>query len=357
MIGEIVRDTMSPGQRMQCLIRGESIDRVPFNPFANGFVARMSGMDRGDFYRHPEKAFGAGLEFMKTFSWMNTRPTYGWADRGIWEFGGEIVWPDRERYAAPMGAHPLIDRPDDVDRLPDPDPARAGMNPLVARFNQLSREKGFPASLPGASPTASSSAIAGRENFLRWMIKYPDAVHKLQSKVTDFIINTSRRTIEDYGGENCSAMVSVPLESNQIMSEKMFVRFCKPYLNQVIEFYVSSGVRSFMVHLCGDHRQNLPHWQDFPLPPRTVYSIGHEMDLEWTGAQIGPQNILAGNIHTSLLQTGTPDQVRDETARCLQAGMKHPGGFILMPACEFPPDTPLENLEALALTLCEQGYY
>ena len=46
-----------------------------------------------------------------------------------------------------------------------------------------------------------------------------------------------------------------------------------------------------------------------------------------------------------------------EVGRCLAAGMKHPGGFILMPACEFPPDTPLENLEALAHTLFEQGYY
>ena len=41
----------------------------------------------------------------------------------------------------------------------------------------------------------------------------------------------------------------------------------------------------------------------------------------------------------------------------MKAGMKHPGGYILMPACEFPPNTPVENLEAVAQAVFEHGYY
>jgi uroporphyrinogen decarboxylase len=37
--------------------------------------------------------------------------------------------------------------------------------------------------------------------------------------------------------------------------------------------------------------------------------------------------------------------------------MKHTGGYILMPSCELPPDTPLENIEAVAQALYEYGYY
>jgi len=61
--------------------------------------------------------------------------------------------------------------------------------------------------------------------------------------------------------------------------------------------------------------------------------------------------MLAGNLATSILQTGSVEQVRQEVKRCLQSGMKHPGGFILMPACEIPPDMPRENMDAIAEAL------
>ena len=76
------KDTMNPKERLMKLITGKPIDRVPFNPFSAGFSARVCGMDRGDFYRHPEQAFKAGINLMKTYPWMNTRPNYGWAERG-----------------------------------------------------------------------------------------------------------------------------------------------------------------------------------------------------------------------------------------------------------------------------------
>ena len=124
-----------------------------------------------------------------------------------------------------------------------------------------------------------------------------------------------------------------------------------------MEYYISKGVRNVLVHLCGDHIQNLPLWSDIPVPDRTIFSIGHEMDLEKTGKLIGDAHILAGNVNNSILQIGSEDAVAEEVGRCLQAGMKHPGGFILMPACELPPDTPFTNMEVLARTLYENGYY
>ena len=210
------KDSLSPAQRMQSLLAGDAIDRVPFNPFSIGFSAGVSGMDRGTLYRQPDKAFAAGVNLMKKFPWMNTRPTYGWADRGSWEFGGDICWPDENRYIAPSTV-PLIREPDEVDRLPVPDPATAGMNPLVDHFNRLCRWHGFPASLPGGTPTTLSAGIVGRSRFLKWLIRYPAAIHKLQQKATDFIIQSAKLTIEKYGPENCSLFCGVPMESNQLI--------------------------------------------------------------------------------------------------------------------------------------------
>ncbi len=357
MINFADKDTKTPKERLMGLISNSPIDRVPFNPFSLGFSARCHGIDRGEFYRSPEQAFAAGLHLMETYPWMATRPTYGWADRGAWEFGGSVIWPDGNRFAAPQSAAPLISSPAEVDSLPDPDPETAGMNPLVARFNTLSRQKGFPASLPGGTPTTLSAAIVGTTDFLKWFIRYPGAAHKLQRKVTDFLIRSADITLRRYGGENCSVQCSVPVESNQLISAQAFERFAKPYISEILAHYLAAGVRNIVVHLCGDHTANLPHFATMGFPPRTVFSVGHEMDLEETSKGLGDKYILAGNIDTGVLQAGSTEQVFEEVRKCLRVGMNHPGGFMLMPACELPPDTPFENVEAVATALYTHGYY
>ena len=350
------KDTQSAKERMAALVVGESMDRVPFNPCSIGFSARLYGIDRGRFYRNPETAFDAGMHLMKIYPWMNTKPAYGWADRGSWEFGGKVVWPDNNRYIAPCSV-PLLKDPLEVQNLPDPDPEAAGMNPLVDRFNTLSRRHGFPASLPGGTPTTLSAGIVGRARFLKWILRYPEAVHELQKKVTRFILRTAERTVKKYGGGNCSVFCGVPMESNQLISSGMFAEFAKPYIEKIFSFYRSADVKSVVVHLCGDHTANLAFWNEIDLPERTVFSIGNEMDLEKTGAVIGSRHILAGNISSALLQQGSKDAMVTEVGRCLLSGMNHPGGFILMPACELPPDTPLENLDAVARAVFEKGYF
>ena len=357
MVNFAEKDKMTSPERLKELSDGKPIDRVPFNPFSLGFNARIYGIDRGEFYRNPEEAFAAGLHLLKTYPWMNTRPSYGWADRGAWEFGGKVLWPDHNRFAAPQSAEPVIKDPEEVDSLPDPDPHTAGMNPLMDRFNTMSRKYGFPASLPGGTPTNFSAGIVGRTKFLKWLIRYPEAIHKLQRKVTQFVIRSAEITIKKFGPENCRIQCSLPLESNRLISPKAFDTFAKPYIREIMGYYVSRGVGNIMVHLCGDHTFNLVHWTDIPLPKRTVFSIGREMDLEKTGRFLGKDYILAGNVDTGLLQSGSIQDVFEEVKRCLRDGMKHPGGYILMPACEFPPDTPLQNIEALAQALYEYGYY
>lgn len=353
----LAKDRMTKKERMEALIRRKPIDRVPFYPFATGLNAKLLGVDRGTFYRNPELAFKAGLKLIELFPWMDARPSYGWADRGAWEFGGNIVWPNGNTYAAPHSGAPLITDPDEIDFLPDPDPKSAGMNALVDRFNEISRMHGFPASVPGGTPTNYTAGILGRTNFYRWLILYPEAIHRLQRKATDFVIGSVAFTIEKYGAQNCRFQLSLPLESNDLMSPQFFETFSKPYILEVVEFCVSKKLKNMTVHLCGDHTLNLPHILEIGFPERTVFSIGSRMDLEETGKLLGEEYILAGNIDTALLAQGSFEEVYAETKRCLSAGMKHRGGFILMPACELPPETPLENIKAVEQAICDHGFY
>jgi len=105
------------------------------------------------------------------------------------------------------------------------------------------------------------------------------------------------------------------------------------------------------------HKGNLQHWRKVPFPGRTIFTIGDDMDLKETGDFLGEKYILAGNISTTTIQTGTKEDVIEEVKRCLSQAKDRSGGFILMPACEWPPLAPSENLEAVREALMEYGFY
>jgi len=350
-------DRMTAKERIKSVILNRPIDRAPFMPFALGYLAIQNGFSLYDFYSNPDLAFKIGKESIMKYPWANLRPVYGWGDHGAWEFGGKIGWPESDAHMTPYTPEPLIFKPEEVDRLSDPDPLKTEWFRLRSHFNEVCIQNGFSAQLPSASIMAPLGSIAGNDNLLKWFIKYPDAVHRLAEKVLHYNIITAQITIEKYGGKNCNVSTELPWESNTVISPAAFEEFCLPYISQLHAFYRDSGVRATMIHLCGDHRGNLKYWNQIPLPERSIFSIGDEMDLEEIGNFLGEKYILAGNISTTILQLGSKEMVKKEVKRCLDQAKGRPGGFILMPACEYPPLAPPENLEAVREALMEYGFF
>ena len=310
-----------------------------------------------DFFTKPDVAFRTGLETMKKYPWANIRPAYDWADHGAWEFGGKICWPKGTKTMTPLTPEPLVSEPEEVDRLPEPDPLKTDWFRLFTQFNELCIQNGFSAQLPSGSIMSPLSSILGSTNLMKWIIKYPDAVHRLAEKVLHFNIKVTGIMLERYGARNCSVTTQLPLESNSMLSPEAFEEFCLPYVTRLHRLYLENGVRATMIHLCGDHKGNLKYWRRVQLPERTIFSIGDTMDLEETGDFLGEKYILGGNISTTTLQFGTREDVKEEVKRCLSQAKGRSGGFILMPACEYPPLAPSENLRAVREALMEYGFY
>ncbi len=348
---------MTARERIKSLILNRPIDRVPFIPFFLGYLAVNNGISLHDFFTTPYVAFKAGLETMKKYPWANIRPAYDWADHGAWEFGGKIGWPERDERMTPFTPEPLIRKPEEVNHLPEPEPLETGWFRLFNEFNEMCIERGFSAQLPSASIMSPMGSIVGGSELMRWMIKYPEAVHRLGEKVLRFNMAVAQLTLERYGARQCSVTTQVPLESNSVLSPEAFEEFCLPYITRLHRLYLESGVRATMIHLCGDHKGNLKYWKEIPLPERTIFSIGDDMDLIETGDLLGEKFILAGNMSTTILQFGTRAEIKKEARRCLEQAKGRPGGFILMPACEWPPMAPPESLEAVREALMECGFY
>lgn len=350
-------DKMTSKDRMKALILGKPIDRVPFMPFFISYFAIDNGISLYDFYTKPDVAFQAGINTLKRYPWAAIRPVYGWSDHGAWDFGGKIEWPKDVMTMNPFTPEPLISEPEDVNKLQDPNPGEIEWFRLRNQFNEICIKNGFSAMLPSASIMAQLRSILGTMNFIVWMKSDPDAFRKLAEKVFTLNMKMAKVTINRFSGERCSVMTEFALESNTLMSPEMFEEFSLPYIIKMHDFYLKNGVRATLLHLCGNHKLNMKYMKQIPLSDRAIFSISEFQDLKEVGETLGDKYIIAGNLPVNTIRNGTPEDVFRETAKCLEKGKKLSGGYILMPACEWPPHAPEGNLEAIKEAIMEYGFY
>lgn len=348
--------SLTPQLRLQALAEGRRPDRVPVSGFMGGYAARLRGMSLRDFYLDKEKCIRAQV-LAADLHGNDDSPGYWWPGWGGWGFDARTQIPGTEDPGTFTGAADLVGKPSDVERLQVPHPGSSGMLSDLMRFNRLVRSNGDSASIWAGSPTNLVDSILGRERLLRWYLREPGAVEVLYEKALSFILQAADMTIAEFGVDNCTAGISAPLDSNDLISPAVFERFGFAYLKHVTEVLMARGVKDFHCHLCGDHRQNLPTWASLPLPPRSSISIGPDLDPGQVAQAFGHRHITAGNISTTLLGTGSPEEVFEASHRCIASFKGLPGGFVLAPACELPVDTPPVNFQAMIKAAGQFGAY
>jgi uroporphyrinogen decarboxylase len=117
------------------------------------------------------------------------------------------------------------------------------------------------------------------------------------------------------------------------------------------------GINRFLFHICGDQNFNLPLLAEaVPWPHPSLLSFGHEVDID-DAARYFPNDIIYGNIDTTIIQTGSPNEVYDCALGVVQKGRKAPGGFVLSAGCELPPMVPPANVFAITKAVNDQGWY
>ena len=332
-------------RRLADVARGRKPDRIPVMAFMDSYPAVLFGCPLKDYYQDAALCVKLQIRARQFFD-TDDSPSYGWADWGGWEFGGDIRFPESPAEISPRTARFPVTRPSWVERLKIPDPKTAGLFPNLMLCNRMLRSLGLPAKIRAGSVSSVAASIVGPERLLQWFGKEPEAVELLFDKAAEFIIRGADMVIRAFGVENCSVFMSTPMDSNNLISGKMFRKFAAGRIQRINQWLIRRGVARFVVHLCGDHSRNLGTLADLPWPDRSVFSIG-EMDLETVARAFGHKHIIGGNISTTLLALGSAREVFEEARKCVKIGRRLPGGFILMPACSMPLVTPAENISAM----------
>jgi len=351
---------MTDRERIEALFHHKKPDRVPIHGFARGFCSLYTKNKIADLYNNPRISYSAQRKTADDFGWVFF-PLFIYAAVGSWEFGGEIKWPAGEFAQAPMVARYPVEAVEDVEKLQVPDIKKSGIMPLMLEFYQLSaRErldnKPFEVTTFGVGPFTTAANICGLERFARWMIKEPQAVHRLMRKATDFIVEILYYWKDTGGIEGVLPRGGEPTTSNQVISPGQFEQFALPYIKEIHETALALGYKTIYMHVCGEQNANLPYWGQIPMGEPGIVSIGHEVELE-TAAHYFPDDIIMGNLEPALIQSGSPGDVYQASKHIVEKGKELPGGFIFGPGCELPPKAPLENIRAMNKAVDDCGWY
>jgi uroporphyrinogen decarboxylase len=350
-------DKLTPAQRMRALVSRQKLDRVPVIAMGSGYNAVISNISFKEFYSNPEFATDIqekGIEMLG----HDGSPSFGVPGWAGMDFGGKLEYKESMKFQNPIFVKRAVEKVEDIEKLSLPNIESSPGIGKMLEFYRLNIVRGRSVSLVDGSPMDFMESMLGSEKMLKWMYKEPQAVHRMLRIVTDYILKIADYFIDEFGIENCSAFEAFPMESNELMSPKMFEKFSLPYIVEIHEKLISKGVTQWSIHLCGDHTKNLPYWKnEIKLCSRTVFSLGNKMDILETGKFLGDEYIMGGNISTSLLQIGTYKDVFNKSKEIVEKMKYHPGGFILMPDCALSPLTPPLNVYAMIRATKLHGKY
>jgi uroporphyrinogen decarboxylase len=349
-------ETMTSGERMAAVMKGERPDRVPVTPMIFGHTAIVTGIPLARVYDNAEESFRCQMLAQEMYGY-DGGPLYVYASAGAWEFGGEVEFPIKKYSGAPVVTRTPVVTEEDVHTVPVPaDISKAGAQPIAIAFARKQAEYGMPVTLHTGGPFSMAGTILGEERMMAWMLKKPELVHIMLDKVSQFLMKVAEYYVKEFGAEQLMGFQGEPTASNRLISPKQFEAFVLPYLQRVNQHLLDLGITTNVFHICGEQNKNLPLWQKVPMTKQTVLSFGREVALS-KAMEMFPEQIVAGNVDPTLIQEGRAEEVLAQSRECIETAKYHTGGFILMAGCDVPPQAPPVNVFQMVKAAREYGRY
>ncbi len=195
-----------------------------------------------------------------------------------------------------------------------------------------------------------SDCLRGMRGTMLDMYRQPDkllaACEKLLPVLTESAVGMAKRS--------GNPRVFIPLHrgADGFMSVKQFQTFYWPTLKSLLVALCDEGLTP-CPFFEGEYTSRLEHLRE--LPKGKVLCHFDRTDMARAKDVLGDWLCLMGNVPASLLQLGSPEEVR-EYCRALIDGAGKGGGFILSPGCVIDEARP-ENVKAMSDFTKQYGTY
>jgi len=323
--------------------RGEDLGRVPLalivdSPWMPGYL----GISTLDYLTVPEVWLESNLEVERRFADAIFLPGF-WVEMGMMAepsaFGCRLsFFSDR----TPV-AHPMVESIETLADFEVPNPLTDGLLPVILntyrRMEPRVRDAGHGIKMVAArGPLTLATHLMGVGNFLLALKLQPVETHALL-KVTTTLVRSWLEAQAEVLSEVEGIMVLDDIAG--FVSPKDYLEFAHPYLKEIFSAF-PGAVKVF--HNDTDNPVSYKYLSDLGIH---IFNFTHLQPIEKVRELVGPEVCLMGNVSPlEVLAQGTPDRVREETSRCLNA---HPGraGLLLSAGGGVSPGTPGQNLAAL----------
>ncbi|MHA1150431.1 MAG: uroporphyrinogen decarboxylase family protein [Promethearchaeota archaeon] len=264
-------------------------------------------------------------------------------------FGAELYY---EHDVLPMPRKPAIDSLERIEDLEIPDPKKDGRMPVILKCAKLYeknyKKKGFLYGGVIEGPITAASNIVGVENLMRGMKKNPELVKKLLEKVSVALIEFGNAQLE--AGVDAIG-IAEPSASSTVISPEFFKKFSVPYLKRINRKLNTLGT---LIHICGYTQPIIEEW--IKIPKTFVISVD-DVNIAQTLETIGNKFVIvAGNIPTTRLLRGTPEEIDLITKECIKQAANI-GKYAVCPGCDLAPGTPEANIFAFIKAAKKYGTY
>lgn len=189
----------------------------------------------------------------------------------------------------------------------------------------------------GTGPLTNAAGMLGMEKLMMALHEEPEEIKPLLNFAVDITIK-----MLEYQVMHGATAISVadPVSSVNLISETFFEKYSLPGIKKI-----NMAVKKFnipiMLHICGDTTSRLEPLIGSGID---IFSLD-SVDLKTAFEKSKCDYAIFGNLSTvDMMLNGTEDEIyKNAKMLCENAET----GFILAPGCDLPPDTPIENIQAM----------
>lgn len=342
----IIRDRLTPKERILALLTGQPLDRIPSAPLILNHASRVLRVKVSEYNQNGETMGKAHVAAWKRYGHdmiliFSTTSTLAEA------MGSKLHFPEDD---APYLEVPVVQSPEDIDKVRIPDPEKDGRLPVYLRALEIcNREVGDQVFVGCvfAAPFTTGAALRGTEDFIKETYKNRQLVNKLMELAKEGAF----RMIDAILARGGVPVMVEPVASGSLISPVQFEKLVLPHLQEIVNYAHSKG-SPIVLHICGKTSQVIELMAESGADVLSLDLI----DLGEAKIRVGDRVCLLGNVRPAeTLLKGTPEQVREECRQVIAKAADNPRGFILSSGCEVPFNTPPENLDALIQAAREFG--
>jgi uroporphyrinogen decarboxylase len=331
--------TMNSYHRVISVLYGKKPDVTPVIPIVREWCSRQAGIE-----------FTDELDNVETHVYSQSFCTN--------HFGYDVVWDvfgchsESEAMGSVLkvckGYAPVLERPAvedykrDLPKLKLIDPyLNKRLSSILEGVRRLKKRFAGEVTVIGSlqAPFRHASVLRGHENLMRDLYKERDNLKELCEIALNSLIVYAVALIS--AGPDI-IWISDPVSSGDVLSKKQFEEWGFPYTKRLVNMIKRSGTRTIM-HVCGNSIDRL---ETLAMTGVDCLSLDEAVDFEKARKILGADYSLLGNISTSLMAMGSPQDVEEATREVIDKAGKQ-GHLLVSCGCLINENCPAENVRAM----------